>query len=129
MNQEMVNGEYILTIKDKNAQNIPLRLSPEEGKIVQNNPEAEKNIENMYFFFKNLNLESVWTHRHEIISACHDPLIQLNDKFMTQGQLILMSKKILLFLNKTQEQRKDNTAYDLNSKTKIDIENQFKSYT
>jgi hypothetical protein len=39
-----------------------------------------------------------------------------------------MSKKILLFLNKTQEQRKDNTAYDLNSKTKIDIENQFKSW-
>jgi len=98
-------------------QNIP--ISPEEKDIIYNNEKARKNLVNFYKFFKELNLESVWTYRKELLVSIWDINIKAdNSDFINDEELRKLWNNILTFI--TNIENKQNWV---DSKQKIELNN------
>lgn len=82
---------------------VIIPISQQEAQMLRSNPAAEKNLINMYDFFKNLNLLWVWEYREELITAVWEVSINLEDDSLREDELLRFGKKLLNIIQKIQE--------------------------
>lgn len=90
-------------------------ISQEEAKMLRTNPEAEKNLVNMYEFFKKLNLLWVWEYREELITAVWEVTINLEDDSLAEDELLRFGKKLLNLIQKIQEEENPDEPSTINT--------------
>jgi len=96
-----------------------IQISQEEAKIVKSNPEAAENLINFYKFFKELNLESIWDYRKELMIAMWNRNINLLDNnSLSKSELLQFWNNLILAINNLCENNKE-----LNKKPKLLITN------
>ena len=77
-----------------------LIISKEEKKITMWNPEATENLIHFYEFFKELNLESVWDYRKELmISMWNRNINFIDNDSLSKSELIQFWNNLILSLN------------------------------
>ncbi len=78
-------------------------ISEQEAELIESNPEAAKNIINMYEFFKDLNLLWVWEYREELVTAVWEVSINLEDDSLREDELLRFGRKILILVQNVEQ--------------------------
>jgi hypothetical protein len=114
-NYELNTDNQSPEIKLNTWENI--QISQEEAKIVKSNPEAAENLINFYKFFKELNLESIWDYRKELMIAMWNRNINLLDNnSLSKSELLQFWNNLILAINNLCKNNKE-----LNKKPKLFI--------
>ncbi len=96
-----------------------LIISEEEKNLITKNPEAKENLIKFYEFFKELNLESVWKYRKELLISIWNRNINFKDNnSISKTELIQFWNNLILALNNLTTNNKE-----LNKKPKLFITN------
>jgi hypothetical protein len=81
-----------------------ISITPEEARMIEQNPKAAENLVNMYDFFDKLNLLWVWDYREELVTAVWEVNINLEDDSLKEDELLRFWKKILKIIQKIQKE-------------------------
>ncbi len=98
-----------------------IEISVDEAKVIQNNPEAIKNLVNFYNFFKELNLSSVWEYRNELMVAIWDINIDPNDNSVDKEELRKFWNKLLTFVTNIWKEEKEKTKVNLTTISEVNM--------
>jgi len=94
-----IEGWYTLIWKDWKTIEW-LIISEEEKKLTMWNPEATENLIHFYEFFKELNLESVWDYRKELmISMWNRNINFIDNDSLSKSELIQFWNNLILSIN------------------------------
>lgn len=109
-NEESYNKvEWWYNLIWKNWETIEwLIISEEEKKLTMWNPEATENLVNFYEFFKELNLESIWDYRKELIISMWNRNINFIDNdSLSKSELIQFWNNLILSINNLISNKKE----------------------
>jgi hypothetical protein len=101
-NEESYNKvEWWYNLIWKNWETIEwLIISEEEKKLTMWNPEATENLIHFYEFFKELNLESIWKYRKELmISMWNRNINFIDNDSLSKSELIQFWNSLILSIN------------------------------
>lgn len=108
-------------------------LTEKEKQLTLWNPEATENLINFFETFKELNLESIWDYREELLISIWNNNIDFSDSnFVSQSELIRFGNTVLKALNNILEKNSDEgdtVKLSTNNTNISSLKNEFRKFS